>query len=47
MEEEFKVNKLNSLLSRLINEKMVIEEKLQSEVKEKKNLVKSLFKERK
>ena len=47
MEGEYKINKLNSLLSRLINEKLKREEQLQSEVKEKKDLVKSLIKERK
>jgi hypothetical protein len=35
MEEEYKINKLNTLLSRLMKEKQKIEEYLSFEVKEK------------
>lgn len=47
MEEEYKVNKLNSLLSRLTKEKQKIEEYLSFEVKEKQDLVMFLAKEKK
>lgn len=47
MEEEFKINKLNSLLSKLMKEKQRIEEFLSFEVKEKQELVLVLAKEKK
>ena len=47
MEEEYKINKLNSLLSRLMKEKHKIEEYLSFEVKEKQELVLFLAKEKK
>ena len=47
MEEEFKINKLNTLMSRLVKEKSKIEEYLSFEVKEKQELVLALAKEKK
>ena len=47
MEEEFKINKLNSLMSRLVREKQKIEDILSFEVKEKQDLVMALAKEKK
>ncbi len=47
MEEEFKINKLNTLMSRLTKEKQKLEEYLSLEVKEKQELVLALAKEKK
>ena len=47
MEEEFKINKLNTLMTRLVKEKQKIEEYLALEVKEKQELVLALAKEKK
>lgn len=47
MEEEYKINKLNSLMIKLTNEKKKLEEYLSFEVKEKQELVLALAKEKK
>lgn len=46
MEEEFKINRLNTLMSKLVKEKSKIEEYLGFEVKEKQELVLALAKEK-
>jgi len=47
MEEEYKVNRLNQIMAKLVKEKQKIEEFLSFELKEKQELVLALAKEKK